>query len=89
MELRNPEAWHAEWSALLEKRPELKHPLLKVIPIHSQLVFLRCGHRRVEEFKRLLASLEGVRVLGVSGTMRGAKRKFLQKIGNDVLRRWS
>lgn len=67
---------HEKWRTLLEKRPELKHPFLKLIPIHSRLVLLRCSHKQVGEFKQLLASWGRVKVLGVSGTIKGAKRKF-------------
>ncbi|TDA33275.1 MAG: hypothetical protein DSO03_00650 [Hadesarchaea archaeon] len=74
-------SWHEEWRILLEKNPSLKHPLLKLIPLHPRLVLLRCGHKQVEGLKRLLASWEGVEVLGVSGTMKGAKRKFLRDKG--------
>lgn len=50
----------------------------KLLPLRPGLALLRCSHLQVEEFKRML-SLEGVRVLGVSGTMKGARRLLARK----------
>jgi hypothetical protein len=52
---------------------------LKLIPLGPRLLLLRCSHLQVEELRRSLESGEG-RVLGVSGTIRGARR-ILEKRG--------
>lgn len=54
---------------------------LKLIPLGPRLLLLRCSHLQVEELRRSLESGEGEgRVLGVSGTVRGARR-ILEKRG--------
>lgn len=43
---------------------------------HRGLFF--CSHRRVDELKAAMGNLRIFKVLGVSGTVRSAKQKFLQ-----------
>jgi hypothetical protein len=51
---------------------------LKLIPLGPRLLLLRCNHLQVGEVR---SSLEagGGRILGVSGTIRGAKRILLRR----------
>lgn len=52
---------------------------LKLIPLGPCLFLLRCNHLQVEEVKRSLEARNGRRILGVSGTIRGAKRILLRR----------
>ncbi|MEM2866135.1 MAG: hypothetical protein QW098_03230 [Candidatus Hadarchaeales archaeon] len=63
---------------LLEGEPSLDRTHLKLLPLSSDLALLRCGHLQVEKLRALL-SLRGIRVLGVSGTMKGARRFLARK----------
>lgn len=62
--------------SLRASRPKLEQPNLKLVLYNenSRRGLIRCGHTQVEEIK---ASMPFFRVLGVSGTIRAAKRKFL------------
>jgi len=63
---------------------EFNLPLLKLVfyDASSQLGLLRCGHKQVDEVKAIIARREvgnkkvSFEVLGVSGTIKSAKRKF-------------
>lgn len=63
-------------SSLRASRPRTEQPNLKLVLYNesSRRGLIRCGHKQVEEIK---ASMPFFRVLGVSGTIRAAKRKFL------------
>lgn len=73
------------WEALAKVARGLEfHPLV-YDPKHG-LGMVRCGHKEVEELKRALTVLKEVgggkvelRVKGVSGTIRRAKKKFWAK----------
>lgn len=65
---------------------ELNRGLFKLVfyDARSQRGLLRCGHKQVNEVKTVLTGKEKIcnkrvsfRVLGVSGTIKAAKRKFL------------
>jgi RNase P/RNase MRP subunit POP5 len=69
-------------------RPKAEQPMLKLVLYdeNSRLGLLRCGHKQVDEIKASMSSAEenhakmiSFRVLGVSGTIRAAKRKFLMR----------
>ena len=58
---------------------------LKLIPLSPRLVLLRCGHLQVGELKGKLGPLElegKLKVVGVSGTIKGAKRMVERKMGS-------
>jgi ribonuclease P/MRP protein subunit POP5 len=66
--------------------PEAEQPTLRLVLYDegSRRGLLRCGHRHVDEIKasitnagKTCAKQVSFRVLGVSGTIRAAKRKFL------------
>ena len=56
--------------------PKTEQSVLKLVLYdeNSRLGLLRCGHKQVDEISALMPFF---RVLGVSGTIRAAKRKFL------------
>jgi len=65
---------------------ELNRSLLKLVfyDASSRRGLLRCGHKQVSEVKAVITGTEKIgnkkinfKVLGVSGTIRAAKRKFL------------
>jgi RNase P/RNase MRP subunit POP5 len=61
----------------------LDRPSLKLIPLGPHLMLVRCSHLQVEELKKSLELIrreEEVRILGVSGTVKGARR-VLEKQG--------
>lgn len=60
--------------------PSFDLSLLKLIPLGPHLGALRCGHLQVEGIRRLLSERDNIRVLGVSGTLKGARRKFLDRV---------
>ncbi len=68
---------------LLAEEPNLGPEEPKFLPLGPNLVLLRCEHTRVEGIKRFL-SLKGVRIVGVSGTIKGAGR-FLTRKGCSPL----
>ena len=45
----------------------------------SQRGLVRCGHLDLEKVKEDMSRSGNFRILGVSGTIKGAKRKFLAK----------
>ena len=66
--------------------PSAERYMLKLVlhNEHSRQGLLRCGHKQVEEIKALMTGVEKLgakavsfRTLGVSGTIKAAKRKFL------------
>ncbi len=66
--------------------PAFDRRMLKLVfhDVSSRRGLLRCGHRQVDEFKAAMASITKIGggeasfvILGVSGTIRAAKRKFL------------
>jgi RNase P/RNase MRP subunit POP5 len=58
-------------------RPSLSHPdFLKPILRDGDLGILRCAHLDLETVKRTLNRV-GIRVVGVSGILRRARRKYL------------
>jgi RNase P/RNase MRP subunit POP5 len=71
---------------LRASRPEMEQSMLKLVLYDEnlRLGLLRCGHKQVDEIKASMSSagenhakIVCFRVLGVSGTIRAAKRKFL------------
>ena len=64
---------------------ELNRALLKLVfyEASSQRGLLRCGHKQVDEVKAIITGREigekkaSSKVLGISGTIKAAKRKFL------------
>ena len=71
---------------LRASRPKAEQSMLKLILYdeNSRRGLLRCGHKQVDEIKASVlsagenhAKMISFRVLGVSGTIRAAKRKFL------------
>ena len=64
---------------------EFNLALLKLVfyDANSRRGLLRCGHKQVSEVKAVITGTEKIgnkipfKVLGVSGTIRAAKRKFL------------
>jgi RNase P/RNase MRP subunit POP5 len=64
--------------ALLERLgSSLDRSSLKLIPLGPHLMLVRCSHLQVEELKKSLDSTrkeEEMRILGVSGTVKGARR---------------
>lgn len=52
---------------------------LKVVEATSDACILRCGHLQLPQVKDYLRSL-GIEIIGVSGTIRRARRKFLLKV---------
>jgi len=66
--------------------PKMEQSMLKLVLYdeNSRLGLLRCAHKQVDEIKASMSSagenhakMISFRVLGVSGTIRAAKRKFL------------
>ena len=71
---------------LRASRPKMEQSMLKLVLYdeNSRLGLLRCGHKQVDEIRAAMSSagenhakMMSFRVLGVSGTIRAAKRKFL------------
>lgn len=71
---------------LRASRPKAEQSMLKLVLYDesSRRGLLRCGHKQVDKIKASMSSASGTdaemvsfRVLGVSGTIRAAKRKFL------------
>jgi RNase P/RNase MRP subunit POP5 len=71
---------------LRTSRRKAEQSMLKLVLYdeNSRLGLLRCGHKQVDEIKASMSSagenhakMISFRVLGVSGTIRAAKRKFL------------
>ncbi len=65
---------------------ELNRALLKLVfyEASSQRGLLRCGHKQVDEVKAAMAEIKKIgekrasfAILGVSGTIKAARRKFL------------
>lgn len=54
-------------------------PILKLVYYDDATSqgLMRCGHRQVGEIREKIEVNEKMRTLGVSGTLRAAKRKFL------------
>ncbi|MFQ6129952.1 MAG: Rpp14/Pop5 family protein [Candidatus Hadarchaeaceae archaeon] len=72
--------------SLLTHNPAFDRRMLKLVfhDSSSQRGLLRCGHRQVGELKVAMANIKKISgrkaslvILGVSGTLRAAKRKFL------------
>jgi RNase P/RNase MRP subunit POP5 len=66
--------------------PTFDRRMLKLVfhDVSSRRGLLRCGHKQVDELKATMANIEKIGgseasfvILGVSGTIRAAKRKFL------------
>jgi RNase P/RNase MRP subunit POP5 len=75
-----------KYSFRLLLNSELNRRLFKLVfyEASSQRGLLRCGHKQVDEVKTALTGKEKIgnkrvsfRILGVSGTIKAAKRKFL------------
>jgi len=64
---------------------ELNKVLLKLVfyEVDSKRGLLRCGHKQVDEVKAIITGKEignkkaSFKVLGISGTIKAARRKFL------------
>ena len=72
--------------SLYTHNPAFDRRMLKLVfhDIDSRRGLLRCGHRQVGELKAAMANVKKIGggktsllILGVSGTIRAAKRKFL------------
>ena len=72
--------------SLHTRNPAFDWRMLKLVfhDVSSRRGLLRCGHRQVDELKAAMASITKIGggeasfvILGVSGTIRAAKRKFL------------
>lgn len=72
--------------SLLTQNPAFDRRVLKLFfyDVSSRQGLLRCGHRQVGELKAAMANIKKISgrkasflILGVSGTLRAAKRKFL------------
>ncbi len=48
--------------------------------IGSRRGLLLCNHRQVDKVKEVMSGAEWIKVLGVSGTIKCAKRKFLSEV---------
>jgi hypothetical protein len=60
-------------------RPLLSHPdFLKPILEKGDFCIVRCAHLDLDTAKKVLGE-RGIKVLGVSGTLRKAKRKYLSE----------
>lgn len=73
-------------NSLCALNPKIDRAMLKLVlyDVRSRRGLLRCGHRQVDEVKASVSGAKVIgakgvsfKVLGVSGTMRAAKRKFL------------
>ncbi len=73
-------------NVLHARKLEVDKKMLKLVlyDTDSRRGLLRCGHRRVNEVKAAMLSVKKIGgkeasflILGVSGTIRAAKRKFL------------
>lgn len=71
---------------LRASRPKTEQSMLKLVLYDtcSRRGLLRCGHKQVDEIKvsmseagEVSTKMVSFRILGVSGTIRAAKRKFL------------
>ncbi len=75
-------------SSLRAGQPESDRALVKLVlyDASSQKGLLRCGHRQLDEIKASMVGAGGgakkasFRTVGVSGTIRAAKRKFLMPL---------
>jgi RNase P/RNase MRP subunit POP5 len=72
--------------SLQTHNPTFDRRMLKLVfyKVSSRRGLLRCGHRQVDELKATMANIKKIDdreallvILGVSGTIRAAKRKFL------------
>ncbi len=72
--------------SLQTRDPAFDRRMLKLVfhDVSSRRGLLRCGHKQVGELKAALTSIKKIGgkeasfvILGVSGTIRAAKRKFL------------
>ena len=74
-------------------KPEFDKTILKLVlyDMNSRRGLLRCNHRQVNEIKAAMLSIKEIDgkeasfvILGVSGTIKAAKRKFFARL-NKVL----
>lgn len=65
-------------NSLRAGKPKPEQSMLKLVLYdpNSRKGLLRCGHMQVEETKAWMSNMS-LRVLGVSGTIKAARRKFL------------
>lgn len=65
--------------AVLSRKAGATSPKLRLVYYDASVSrgLVRCGHRQVGEIGEKIEEDGEIRVLGVSGTMRAAKRKFL------------
>lgn len=72
--------------SLYTRNPAFDRGMLKLVfhDVGSRRGLLRCGHRQVGELKAAMANIKKIGgrkaslvILGVSGTLKAAKRKFL------------
>lgn len=76
------EIWEAIDGELRVRVPTIDRTLLKLILYDKDMKrgLLRCAHKQVGELKGVISDIEkcGIRlkILGVSGTIRGATKKF-------------
>ena len=80
------ELWRAIEHSLRVNSPKIDRTMLKLALYEksSQRGLFRCGHKQVDEVKAAISSVgkiggrkASLRIFGVSGTIKAAKRKFL------------
>ena len=74
-------------------KPEVDKTMLKLVlyDMNSRRGLLRCNHRQVNEVKAAMLSIKEIggekaslKILGVSGTMKAAKRKFFCPLKQSI-----